>query len=180
MPAATAAREALSAIRAGAERVAGGRVEAEMCVAAYDVEPVGYARKCIQQEDVHKQQHTRRPHDPRAGLGYRKHDVQIPVVGCIVCHGAGYSRRIHSRRRSRSDSGPHDGIRRRLRKGMPAGAGARTLHARLAAVAAAARSTDPWRDTRLDRRTAHTGARARARHSRNHKVLLLCVRFGAP
>ena len=177
VPAATAAREALSAIRAGAERVAGGRVEAEMCVAAYDVEPVGYARKCIQQEDVHKQQHTRRPHDSRAELVYRKHDVQVPVVGCIACHGAAYSRRIHSRRRSHSDSRLRDGIRRRLRKGIHAGARARTPHARLAP--APARSMDLRRDTHLGRRTAHTGARVRARHSHNHKDLLW-ARFGTP
>ena len=153
-----------------------------MCVAAYDVEQVAYARKCIQQEDVHKQQHTRRPHNPRAEPGYRTHDVQVPGVavaeGYIVCHGAAYSRHIHSRRRSHSDSRLRDGIRRRLRKGMHAGARARTPHARLAP--ATARSMDLRRDTRLDRRTAHTGVHARARHSHNHKVLLLWARFGAP
>ena len=88
MPAAaTAAREAPAAIHAGAERA---RVEAEMCIAAYVVKQVAYGHNCIQQQQqqqgVHKQ-HTRRPHNRRAGPGYRMRDVQVPVAvaaeGCI-------------------------------------------------------------------------------------------------
>ena len=84
--AATAAREAPAAIHAGAERA---RVEAEMCVVAYGVEQVAYGHNCIQQQQqqgAHKQ-HTRHPHNRRAGPGYRMRDVQVPVAvaaeGCI-------------------------------------------------------------------------------------------------